>query len=115
MSLVSAKEIAQASGLSRWGVFGQLAGWVLIKITRISALNRFYDKHKHLEGPAFMSAVMEHFEIDVRWPEQELKRFPKTGPFVVVSNHPLGGIDGILLLLLVGSQRPDFKVMANFL
>ncbi|HCD22965.1 MAG TPA: glycerol acyltransferase [Flavobacteriaceae bacterium] len=115
MSLVSAKEMAQASGLSRWGLLGELAGWVLIKITRISALNRFYDAHKHLDGPAFMQAVMDYFEIDVRWPEQELKRFPKTGPFVVVSNHPLGGIDGILLLLLVGSQRPDFKVMANFL
>ena len=44
-----------------------------------------------------------------------LKRIPKNGSFITVSNHPLGGIDGILLLKLLIEHRPDYKIIANFL
>jgi len=44
-----------------------------------------------------------------------LKRIPKEGAFITVSNHPLGAIDGILLLKLLLEQRPDYKVLASFL
>ena len=47
--------------------------------------------------------------------EEELKRLPKDGPFITISNHPLGGIDGVLLLKLMLNQRDDFKIVANFL
>ena len=40
---------------------------------------------------------------------------PKDGAYITVSNHPLGGIDGILLLKLMLEQRKDFKIIANFL
>ena len=43
-----------------------------------------------------------------------LERF-KEGPFITVSNHPFGSYDGIILLHLVGSLRPDFKVMVNLI
>src|SRR5690606_22081056 len=39
----------------------------------------------------------------------------KNGPYITISNHPLGGIDGILLLKLLVEHRPDFKIIANFL
>ena len=32
-----------------------------------------------------------------------------------ISNHPLGGIDGILLLKLMLEREPNFKIIANFL
>ena len=47
--------------------------------------------------------------------EEDLKRIPKSGAFITVSNHPLGGIDGILLLKLLLEHRPDYKIIANFL
>ena len=40
---------------------------------------------------------------------------PKDGAYITVSNHPLGGVDGILLLKLMIEQRSDFKIIANFL
>ena len=46
---------------------------------------------------------------------KDFKRLPKDGPYITVSNHPLGGIDGILLLKLLLENRSDFKIMANFL
>lgn len=40
---------------------------------------------------------------------------PKEGPVIVVSNHPFGGIEGVILLALLGQYRSDAKVMANYL
>mgnify|MGYP000722072713 CR=1 FL=1 len=55
------------------------------------------------------------FQIRFEIPEEDLKRLPKDGAYITVSNHPLGGIDGILLLKLMLERRNDFKIIANFL
>ncbi|WP_036151524.1 GNAT family N-acyltransferase [Maribacter forsetii] len=115
MGLVTAKEVAKAINLSKYGVFGTFIGWVLLKITRLSAINRFYDSIAHLEGEDYANAILEHFEIDYEIPEEDFRRLPKEGPYVTISNHPLGAIDGILLFKLMVKQRPDYKIMANFL
>jgi len=115
MGLVTAKEIAKAINLSKYGVLGTFIGWVLMKVTRISAINRFYDSIAHLEGEDYANAILEHFEIDYEIPEDDFRRLPKEGPYVTISNHPLGAIDGILLFKLMVRQRPDYKIMANFL
>ena len=47
--------------------------------------------------------------------ESDLLRIPAAGPVVVVSNHPLGGLDGIILGDLLRRRRTDVKLMANFL
>ncbi|MCM1369912.1 MAG: lysophospholipid acyltransferase family protein [Candidatus Amulumruptor caecigallinarius] len=44
--------------------------------------------------------------------EKILDKFRDT-PFITVSNHPLGALDGIMLIDIVGRHRPDFKVMVN--
>ena len=115
MGLVTAKEVAQAIRLDRYGVLGTFVGWLLMRATRISTMNRFYDKHQHLSAPEFLDAILEHYEIQFDIPEADLKRIPKQGPFITISNHPLGGIDGVLLLKLLLSQHSDYKIIANFL
>jgi putative hemolysin len=115
MGLVTAKEVAKAINLDKYGFLGTSMGWVLMKVTRISGINRFYNEHKHLEGLDFLDAVLEHYGIDFEVPEDDLKRLPKEGPFITISNHPLGGIDGVLLLKLMVGHRSDYKIMANFL
>jgi putative hemolysin len=47
--------------------------------------------------------------------EADLLRIPSKGPVVVVSNHPLGGLDGIILGDLLRQRRSDVKLMANYL
>ncbi|GMN06364.1 lysophospholipid acyltransferase family protein [Croceitalea sp. MTPC5] len=115
MGLVSAKEVAKVIHLDKYGFLGTFMGWLLLVTTKITAINRFYDKNKDLEGPAFLDAVLDDFEIDFEIPEEDFRRLPKEGPFITISNHPLGGIDGVLLLKLMLSQRKDFKIIANFL
>ncbi len=115
MGLVTAKEVAKAIHVDKYGFLGTFLGWTLMRITKVSGINTFYEKNKHLEGVAFLDAILEYYEIDFKIPEEDFKRLPKDGAYITISNHPLGGVDGILLLKLMLEKRPDFKIMANFL
>ena len=115
MGLVTAEELAKAINLDKYGFFGTFIGWLLMKITRISSINSYYDTIQNLEGPDYAEAILKHFEIDYEIPEEDFKRLPKNGPYITISNHPLGGIDGILLFKLMVRHRSDYKIMANFL
>ncbi|WP_066223322.1 GNAT family N-acyltransferase [Formosa haliotis] len=113
--LVTPKEIAKAIKADKFGFFGTFAGWGLMKLLRISRLNKIYLRNKHLSNVEFLDSILDEFKVKFEIPEEDLKRLPKDGAFITVSNHPLGGIDGILLLKLMLEQRPDYKIMANFL
>ncbi|MEM7382612.1 MAG: 1-acyl-sn-glycerol-3-phosphate acyltransferase, partial [Bacteroidota bacterium] len=115
MGLVTAKEVAQAIHLQKYGFLGTFMGWMLMKVTKIATINRFYNKHKHLEGLDFLDAILDYYEIDFEIPEEDFRRLPKDGAYITISNHPLGGIDGVLLLKLLLQKREDFKIIANFL
>jgi putative hemolysin len=115
MSIVTAKEVAKAIKTDKFGVTGTFMGWILMKLLKISTLNRIYNRNKHLEDLNFINTLLSDFKIKFEIPEEDLERLPKDGAFITVSNHPLGGIDGILLLKLMLEKREDFKIMANFL
>ena len=113
--LVTAKEVAKAIHVDKYGFLGTFFGWMLMKVLKISTLNKFYKRNKHLSKLAFLDAILNEFQIKFEIPEEDMKRLPKEGPYITISNHPLGGIDGILLLKLMLEQRSDFKIIANFL
>ncbi|WP_159949071.1 GNAT family N-acyltransferase [Polaribacter septentrionalilitoris] len=115
MALVTSKEIAQVIGLQKLGFLGTFIGWLLLRVLRISALNRIYNKNKNKSDLDFLNGVLDDCEIKFEIPEEDLKRIPKEGPFITISNHPLGGVDGILLLKLLLEKRADYKIIANFL
>ena len=115
MSIVSAKEIAKAIKLEPYGFVGTFCGWILMKVLKISTINRIYNRNKHLSDLDFLNALLNDFQIKFDIPEEDLKRLPKDGAYVTISNHPLGGIDGILLLKLMLEERKDFKIIANFI
>ncbi|WP_115462759.1 GNAT family N-acyltransferase [Winogradskyella aurantiaca] len=113
--LVNAKEVAKVINADKFGFLGTFFGWSLMKVLKISTLNKIYLRNKHLEKLEFLNAILDEFQIKFEIPEEDLQRLPKEGPFITVSNHPLGGIDGILLLKLMIERREDFKIIANFL
>lgn len=115
MGLVTAKEVAKAIHLDKYGFLGTFLGWFLMKITRISSINSFYESKEHLDGIAFADAVEKHYDLNYEIPEEDFKRLPKEGPYITISNHPLGALDGVLLFKLMVRNRPDYKIMANFL
>jgi len=115
MSLVTAKEVAKAIKFDKYGFIGTFFGWILMKVLNISAINKVYSRNKHLNDLPFLNALLDDFQIKFEIPEDDLKRLPKNGAYITMSNHPLGGIDGILLLKLMLEQRSDFKIIGNFL
>ncbi|KAF2080458.1 GNAT family N-acyltransferase [Flavobacterium sharifuzzamanii] len=115
MGLVTAKEVAKAINVEKYGVLGTFSGWILMKVLKISTLNKIYDRNKHLEDLDFLNGILDEMEIKFEIPEEDLKRLPKDGAYITISNHPLGGIDGILLLKLMLEREPNFKIIANFL
>ena len=115
MGLVTAKEVAKAINTDKYGVFGTFSGWLLMKILKISTLNKIYDRNKHVKDVDFLNAILSDLEIKFEIPEEDFKRLPKDGAYITISNHPLGGIDGILLLKLMLEKEPNFKIIANFL
>ena len=66
------------------------------------------------EEPVFIPAVLKGMGMKVEVSEEDLANIPKTGPVVLVSNHPFGGIEGVVLMEILRRVRPDFKVMANY-
>jgi putative hemolysin len=115
MGLVTAKEVAKAINTDKYGVLGTFSGWLLMKVLKISTLNKIYDRNKHLSEIEFLNAILDEFQIKFEIPEEDLKRLPKDSAYITISNHPLGGIDGILLLKLMLEREPNFKIIANFL
>lgn len=113
MSIISKEDFAGATNLDRLRMPGLT--WFLMELMKINEVNRLYEETKNEKGIAFIDAVLDHLGIQVEIQADELKNIPSEGAFLAVANHPYGGIEGLILLKLICEQRPDFKVMANFL
>ncbi len=112
MNLITPKELRFAI-LKSFGR-GGLAK-LLVQVSKVKRINRFYELHKEDNAEEFIDAVIKRLNLRFEIREDDLKRIPLTGPFITVSNHPFGGIDGILLMKILGNIRPDYKIMASYL
>ena len=115
MSLLTSKELAKVIRLENYGFIGTFCGWFLMRILNISTINKIYNRHKQLTGLNFLNGILKDFKIKFEIPKEDLERIPRKNGFITVSNHPLGGIDGILLLKIVLEQRSDYKIIGNFI
>jgi putative hemolysin len=115
MSLVTPTEVAKALNIEQLGSVGRFMAKSLMKLSKIDQVNQLFERHKHLEAIQFVDAVLEDLGVKFEIPDKDLKRIPSKGAFITISNHPLGGVDGLLLMKILWSQREDFKIIANFL
>ena len=113
MQLVTSKDISKVIHLDKFG--GEVVAKLLMQVLKFNRVNKVYTQTKDKEGIEFVNSVIEHLGIIYEVSEDDLKRIPENKPFIIIANHPFGGVDAIILLKLLGEIRPDFKAMANFL
>ena len=115
MSLISKNDLIMAAGLNKIGILKGPVASAIMGLTKINEVNKLYDVLKDKSGKAFFDSFVRERDLKYIVFEEDLAKIPKTGPFIVVSNHPLGAIDGILMAKIFSEIRPDFKIMGNFL
>ncbi len=94
---------------------GKMLGKALLKWLCIDKVNKAHANNCHLRGAAFTTGLLKDPLIDVTYKihhEAYIDTLPE-GAFTTVSNHPIGSLDGIILIDIFARRRPDFKVMVN--
>lgn len=81
----------------------------------INKINALYAGAADKNGVDFAQAILYQLGVTVNTDQGRLDFIPRKGPFVMVSNHPHGALDGLLLMVLVARIRPDVKFLGNFL
>lgn len=85
---------------------------LLERLTHQDEINDILDRYGHLEGVDFMTALVGYFHVDIDWNGAD--RLPSDKRCLFVSNHPLGGLDGICLSHLIGSHYDsDVRYIVN--
>lgn len=112
MPLLPVSDLEKWSPLFR-GTLGNAFARFVRKTLSVETLSDLSDNVYGLKGAAYAEAMLEQLDQDflIGYPER-LFNLPE-GPFITVSNHPYGGLDGVILLDLIGNIRPDLKVMVN--
>ncbi len=113
MKLIDTDALLRAAKLN--GFAGESAAKFLMLLIRLRRINRIYEENAHHSGIDFIDSMNEQLGIRYEIRPEELEKIPREGSFITVSNHPFGGIDGLLLIKLIATIRPDYKVLPNFL
>jgi putative hemolysin len=106
--------ISKETVVKSFGIRPFLAS-IVMSAMRINKLNRFYRSLLPVDSPVdlFQKALKKR-NITVDVDPKFLDQLPDK-PFLTISNHAFGFLDGMILISLVGQKHPGFKVTANYL
>ena len=87
--------------------------FLLRRLIREQEINRFLETHSNTQGFEFIDQVLDYFDFTYSMSNRDRMNIPSTGRVLIVANHPLGALDGLALLKLIGEVRRDVKIVAN--
>ena len=114
--VISAEEAAERFSPVFKGRAGRLLFNAAAAVTGIDNVNRTHDRICKAGvpfGPDFAEAILKDLDVEFLVGGAEHLANMVSGPFITVSNHIYGHLDGICLLDLIGHVRPGAKVMVN--
>ncbi len=112
--LISYEDVRKMSPVFR-GKFGNQLIKLAMKISGMDKVNRIYDTSKQYEGVEFSKHLLADVGVNIKVENRDILDKFKDTPFITISNHAYGHIDGIAAIATVGSIRPDYKMMVNFI
>jgi putative hemolysin len=83
------------------------------RLVHEDTINAFLKQNSHLKGFEFVDAVLDYFDFDFEVSNNDIENIPTHGKVIIIANHPLGGLDALCLLKLIGQIRKDVKIIAN--
>ncbi len=113
MKIITTKEFAKATKIDKLGVPGLAA--LLMEVMKLNDINKVFSKNEHFAGLEFIDKILETIGVTIDFDEDDLKNIPKTGAFIAIANHPYGGVEGLALVKLLCTVRPETKVLVNFI
>jgi len=112
--LISYDDIRKMSPIFR-GPLGNALIKFGLSFTGMNKVNRIYDASKQYEGVEFCKHLLKDVGVNIVVENIDVLKQYEGKAFVTVSNHAYGHIDGIAAIATVGSVRPDYKMMVNFI
>jgi len=85
------------------------------RLLPLKQAHHLYERARQRSGGFVLENLLREMDIEVSADGADLERIPRTGPVVVVANHPYGILDGAVLSVVLSRVRPDVKTMTNFL
>ena len=95
----------------RW--FIKSVEYLTARVTLHRKMRRFQGNRS--EGAQFWQDVLDEMNIELSIPADDYQRIPRQGPLVVVSNHPHGLIDGIVMGTILSKVRDDYQILTRAL
>ncbi|WP_036114970.1 MULTISPECIES: lysophospholipid acyltransferase family protein [Luteibacter] len=86
---------------------------MLEKLAHETRFNKTLDHAGAALGFDFCERTLDYLGVSCRITERERENIPVEGPLIVVANHPLGMVDAIALLQMIGSVRRDVRILGN--
>jgi putative hemolysin len=113
MEIITTDEFAKATKIDKLGVPGLAA--LLMEVMKLNDINKVFSQNKHFNGLEFVDKILETIGVSIDFDKDDLKNIPKTGGFIAIANHPYGGVEGLAMVKLLCTVRPEAKVMVNFI
>ena len=108
--VLNADDVARM--VPKLGKHPKLINW-LLKFLQIDKVNEIHEHNIDHPGPEFVRGLLTDLDIKLKIDNEEVLDHLPEGAFITVSNHHFGALDGIILIDLVASRRPRYKVMVN--
>jgi putative hemolysin len=83
----------------------------LKRILHQDEVNSFLIEHKDKKNAEWCQATVDH--LNISYSVENIENIPKEGKIVLVMNHPLGGMDAMILVSALQNHRKDLKFIVN--
>lgn len=110
--LIPISELEKAAPIFRGRVGNAFARW-LLRVFDITAVQHLYDGAIRDNSPDTAAALVSGLDLKYTVAHEEyLEQLPQ-GPFITISNHPIGSLDGVILADYMGHKFPEYKLLVN--